>query len=126
MAVRLHDLDDSKAGPAQKKVRLSLSPRALKRESALLDAEAFRPILTVTPEVFDATPSDATGLAGRRKSSRSRVYSQHSSGKGSCDSVMIQFLLSVACDVAAINADIAMQPALVRKEYQQEQHTMQV
>ena len=83
MAVRLHVEDDSQAGPAQKRVRLSLSPNALRRQTDL-EAEVFKPILTVTPELFDATPSDATGLAGRRKSSRSRVYSQQSSAKGSC------------------------------------------
>lgn len=82
MAVRLHVVDSSDEGPSQKRVRSSLSPDA-KRESAALEAEVFRPILSVTPELFDATPSDATGLAGRRKSSRSRVYSQQSSGKGS-------------------------------------------
>lgn len=82
MAVRLHVVDGSDEGSSQKSVRSSLPPNA-KRESAALEAELFRPILSATPELFDATPSDATGLAGRRKSSRSRVYSQQSSGKGS-------------------------------------------
>lgn len=79
-------MDISRAGPAQKRVKLSLSPDASKQGQAELEAEEFRPLSTWTPDLFDAEPSEATGVApNRRKSSRSRVYSQSSSGlKGVC------------------------------------------
>lgn len=79
MSVRLRIEQDDNASPAHKRVRLSLSPSALARVARA--SPVARAAQTATPDLFDATPTEATGVApGRRKSSRSRVYSQRSSG----------------------------------------------
>ena len=79
MSVRLRVEQDDSGSPAHKRVRLSLSPSALAKDAR--EAPEATAGQTTTPDLFDATPIDATGVApGRRKSSRSRVYSQRSSG----------------------------------------------
>ena len=78
MSVRLRVEQDDGASPAHKKVRLSL-PAALARVGQ--KSPVGTAAQTATPDLFDATPTEATGVAvGRRKSSRSRVFSQRSSG----------------------------------------------
>ena len=79
MSVRLRVEQDDTVSPAHKRVRLSLSPSAL--ATTARGSPATTAAQTATPDLFDATPTEATGVApGRRKSSRSRVYSQRSSG----------------------------------------------
>ena len=87
MSVRLRVEQDDEASLACKRVRLSLSPAGLARavQEAVQEAPATITAQTATPDLFDATPTEATGVApGRRKSSRSRVYSLRSSGGCEC------------------------------------------
>lgn len=81
MSVRLRIEQDDSASPAHKRVRLSVSPSALAKVSVARGSLSATAAQTATPDLFDAIPTEATGVApGRRKSSRSRVYSQRSSG----------------------------------------------
>ena len=81
MSLRLRVLHDDDASPSHKRVRLTLSVTAAAYGVPQQGASSATAVQSATPDLFDATPGEATGVApGRRKSSRSRVYSQRSSG----------------------------------------------
>ncbi|KAL3137444.1 hypothetical protein ABBQ32_006964 [Trebouxia sp. C0010 RCD-2024] len=116
MPVRLRVEQSDSGSPAHRRVRLSFSPSALAK--AARDSAVPTAAQTTTPDLFDATPSEATGVApGRRKSSRSRVYSQRSSGgskhgqhrasTGATDYVPPQVRLSIGAPVALPDSDTA-------------------
>ncbi len=87
VSLRLRVTQGSDGSPSQKRVRLSLSSVPFSGAADQHRSPLTTAVLTTTPDLFDATPGEATGVQpGRRKSSRSRVYSHRSSGgcKFSC------------------------------------------
>ena len=82
VTLRLRVLQRSDGSPSHKRVRLSLLPAPVSGAADQHKSPLATAVLTATPDLFDATPGEATGVQpGRRKSSRSRVYSHRSSGR---------------------------------------------
>ncbi|DBA81097.1 TPA: hypothetical protein ACH3X2_007070 [Trebouxia sp. C0005] len=84
VSLRLGATQRSDGSPSHKRVRLSLSSALFSSAADQHMSPLATAVLTTTPDLFDATPGEATGVQpGRRKSSRSRVYSHRSSGGSS-------------------------------------------
>lgn len=81
VSLRLRVTQRSDGGSSHKRVRLSLSRASFSGAADQHRSPLATAVLSTTPDLFDATPGEATGVQpGRRKSSRSRVYSHRSSG----------------------------------------------
>ncbi len=117
--VRLRVPQEDDAIPAHKRVRLSLSSAVFVHSVPQLSFPGATAAQTATPDLFDATPGEATGVApGRRKSSRSRVYSQ-------CDSDVCKWLSHAPerhCFAVHMTEQVVtlQQPRMENTELQQE------
>ncbi len=86
VSLRLRVTQRSDESPSHKTIRLSLSPAPVYGAADQHRSPLATAVPTATPDLFDATPGEATGVQpGRRKSSRSRVYSHRSSGRCKLD-----------------------------------------
>ncbi|KAL0044342.1 hypothetical protein WJX82_000816 [Trebouxia sp. C0006] len=73
VSLKLRLTQRSDGSPSHKRVRLSLSPAPVSGAADQHRSPLATAVPTATPDLFDATPGEATGVQpGRRKSSRSR------------------------------------------------------